>query len=370
MIVAPERIPVRTPGGSYDVLVGPGLLRVVGGLVKRLAPGARCFLVTDGNVARLHGPIVEGSILDAGVELFVATQNPGEASKNWFEAGMMMELLSEAGFGRDSVLVALGGGVVGDLAGFVASVYMRGVPVVHVPTTLLAQVDSSIGGKTGVDLRHGKNLAGTYWQPLMVLSDTSCLASLPESEWRCGFAELAKSAFLAGDAETAGLEASCEQLVVGDEETVRAAVLMAAGFKARVVSGDEREDCDREQLNYGHTLAHALERELGYGTVSHGVAVAEGMRFAAALSARLAGAAPEWVQRQERLLDSLGLTRGSYDLASDKLLAAMHADKKARDGKVRFILSREPGQWSAVTVEDDILREALDMWRQQGREGS
>lgn len=366
-VKTPEHIPVLTPGGAYDVSVGPGLIHTVGSTVRRLAPGARCFLVTDRTVAKLHGQVAETSIIEAGLDLFVATQEVGEKAKNWFEAGMMMELLAEAGFGRDSVIVALGGGVVGDMAGFVASAYMRGIPVVHVPTTLLAQVDSSIGGKTGVDLRHGKNLAGTYWQPLAVLADPSVLATLPPSEWQCGFAELAKSAFLAGDDETGELELGTAKLLDGDEDTVTAAVLMAAGFKARVVSGDEREACDREQLNYGHTLAHALERELGYGTISHGAAVAEGMRFAARLSAALGGASQHWVSRQERLLDALGLPRHAYDVAPAALLAAMHADKKAREGHVRIVMSPAAGQWSVAAVDDAILLAELKLWYETGK---
>jgi len=364
---SPERIPVITPGGSYEILVGPGLMHTVGGTLRRLVPGARCFLVTDENVAPLYGDIVETSILQAGIHLFVARLTAGEVSKSWGEAGMLMELMAEAGFGRDSVVVALGGGVVGDVAAFAASVYMRGVPVVQVPTSLLAQVDSSIGGKTGVDLRHGKNLAGTYWQPLAVLSDTTCLASLPADEWACGFAEVAKSAFLAGDAHTAELEASAADLLAGDDGAVTAAVLMGAGFKARVVGGDEREAGDREQLNYGHTLGHALERELGYGTISHGAGVAEGMRFAARLSQRLAGASDAWVARQEALLDALDLPRRAFDIAPQKLLAAMHADKKARDGRVRFVLSLAPGESTVMAVDDDTLLEELVIWYETGR---
>jgi 3-dehydroquinate synthase len=366
----PERIPVITPGGAYEVSVGAGLLHTVGSTVRRLAPGARCFMVTDDNVAALYGDIVETSILQAGVHLFVARQPAGEQTKSWHEAGMMMELLSEAGFGRDSVIVAVGGGVVGDLAAFVASVYMRGVPVIQVPTSLLAQVDSAIGGKTGVDLRHGKNLAGTYWQPLAVLSDTSCLATLPEDEWRCGFAEVAKSAILAGEQALGGLEMSLPGLVEGDENAATAAVLMAAGFKARIVGGDEREGSDREQLNYGHTLGHALERELGYGTISHGAGVAEGIRFSARLSARLSGVSSAWIARQERLLDGLGLVRHSFDVVPGRLLSAMHADKKARDGRVRFVLSLAPGEWSVVAVDDDILLEELETWRDTGKDFS
>jgi len=364
----PHSIPVVTPGGSYEVLVGPGLLHTVGSAVRRLAPGARCFLVTDANVAALHGHAVETSLREAGADYFVATLAPGEASKGWHEAGMMVELMSEAGFGRDTVVLALGGGVVGDLAGFAASIYMRGVPVIQIPTTLLAQVDSSIGGKTGVDMRHGKNLAGTFWQPLEVLADTSCLSTLPEAEWSCGFAEVIKSAVLSGEEAVRELEHSVSRLLAGDEVAVMSAVRMAAGLKAGVVSGDERESSGREQLNYGHTLGHALERELGYGTISHGAAVAEGIRFAAALSARLAGAPGDWVRRQEALLDALGLARVFHDVEPARLLQAMRADKKARLGKVRFVLSDGPGSWSAVAVDDAVLLEELTNWHATGRD--
>jgi 3-dehydroquinate synthase len=364
----PERISVSSAAGSYDIEIGPGLLHTVGGTVRRLAPGKRCFLVTDVNVAKLHGKAVEQSILEAEVPLFVATQPPGETAKSWFDAGMMLELLAEAGYGRDSVIVALGGGVVGDMAGFVASIYMRGVPVIQVPTTMLAQVDSSVGGKTGVDLRHGKNLAGTYWPPLAVISDTRALGTLPASELASGLAELAKSAVLAGDDEMGGLELAAPLLLQREEAAITAQVVMAAGFKARVVSEDEREAGGREQLNYGHTLGHALERELGYGTISHGAAVAEGMRFAAHLSGKLAGATPHWVGRQERLLDSLELPRRGFELTAAQLLAAMHVDKKARDGKVRFVLSAGPGEWTAVTVEDGILKRELTSWLDEGKD--
>lgn len=364
----PERVSVVTESGSYEIEVGPGLLHTVGSTARRLAPGAACFMVTDMNVAKIHGQAVEDSILQAGLGLFVTTQTPGEISKNWINAGMMMEVMAEAGYGRDTVVVAVGGGVMGDLAGFVASVYMRGVPVIQVPTTLLAQVDSSIGGKTGVDLRHGKNLAGTIWQPLAVIADTACLSTLPDAEWAAGFGELAKSAMLAGDDEMGELELTAPALMAGEEAAISAAVLMAARFKAGVVSGDERENGAREQLNYGHTLAHALERELGYGTLSHGVVVAEGIRFAARLSARLVGAPEHWVSRQEHLLDALGLHRRAYEVEPRALLDAMHADKKARRGTVRFVLSDGPGRWSAEAVDDGMLLDVLREWSETGRD--
>jgi 3-dehydroquinate synthase len=361
-------IPVATDSGSYEVKVGPGLIGLVGEAVGRLTPGARCLLVTDENVAGLYAATVADSIRQAGSDVFTATQPVGETAKSWRAAGALLELMAEHGLGRDSVIVALGGGVVGDLAGFVASTYMRGVPVIQVPTSLLAQVDSSIGGKTGVDLEHGKNLAGTYWQPLEVLVDTACLATLPEQEWRCGFAEVAKSAILAGEEPLRALESAAPALVAGNESAVTAAVVAAAGFKVGVVSADERESGAREQLNYGHTLGHALERELGYGAVSHGVAVAEGIRFAGRMSARLAGASEEWVVRQQRLLDDLGLTRRFYDIAPDRLVAAMHADKKARAAAVRFVLSAGPGLWSTAAVDDGILLAELISWRDTGKD--
>ena len=357
-----RRIEVTVPGGSYDILIGHGALAHLGEEVRARTAAVRCALVTDTTVEGLFAERVMSSLSVAGFDPVLFTVPAGETSKSWDRAGRLLEGFSEAGLGRDSVVVALGGGVVGDLAGFAAATYLRGVPVVQVPTTLLAQSDSAIGGKTGIDLPRGKNLVGAFWQPILVLSDTSCLSVLPETEWRSGLAEVVKSAALFGEHAFTELWGNAEGLRTRDADAVQRAVVMAASLKARVVSGDEREAADRECLNYGHTLAHALERELGYGTITHGAAVADGMRFAARLAESVLGAPAEWERRQETLLDNLGLTRSVSACDAEGLLAAMKSDKKARDGQVRFVLLRAPGSWTVTPVDDAVLIDALEQW--------
>lgn len=355
-------IVVSVPGGSYAVAIGPGLLGTLGETVRPLAPGPRCVLVTDDGVGPLYSGAAVTSLVDSGFEVALLSVPRGEPTKSWPQAGRLLEEFGDAGLGRDGLVVALGGGVVGDLAGFCAATYLRGVPVVQVPTTLLAQVDSAIGGKTGVDLPRGKNLAGAFWQPRAVVADTLCLQTLPESEWRSGLAEVAKSAALDSEESFARLEADTLGLASREELAVERSVRMAAGLKARVVSGDEREAADRECLNLGHTLAHALERELGYGTVTHGAAVAEGLRFAARLAERVAGVDPAWTARQECLLDSLGLGRMKYACEPAALADAMLADKKVRAGLVRFVFSTGPGSWAVKAVDAAVLMDSLVAW--------
>ena len=359
---APRSIPVTTPGGSYEILVGPGLVHTVGGTLARVTPERRAFVITDDNVWPLYGRDVETSIHEAEIPYFSMKVNPGEASKSYRTVAELQEMMAGAGFGRDSVVVALGGGVVGDIAGFVASTFARGVPLVHVPTTLLAQVDSSIGGKNGVDLVHGKNLAGTFWQPLAVLADTNCLTTVPDSEWRSGLAEVAKAALIGDNGDLVALEELASRVVARESEAVERAVGIAAAFKARVVSDDEREAGVRECLNYGHTFGHAIEKELGYGTISHGEAVALGIRFAIFLAERIMPCSDEWMRRQERLLDAYGLTPMHVKLCPRNVLRTMHADKKSRANMVRYVISPQPTQCTVFSVTDDVLFEALDAW--------
>lgn len=359
---APRRLTVDVPGRRYDVLIGRGLLDALGAKLAARTEARRCALVTDTVVGPLLAARAEASLCEAGFDPVTLSVPAGETSKSWRQAGDLLERMSEAGLGRDSLVIALGGGVVGDLAGFVASAYLRGVAVVQVPTTLLAQVDSSIGGKTGVDLPHGKNLAGAFWQPLLVVTDPDVLGTLPEVEWRSGLAEVAKSALLAGEETVGALEAEAAALLRREPKAVDAAVTMAAGLKARVVSGDEREAAGREALNYGHTFAHALERESGYGVVPHGAAVADGIRFAARLAERIGAASGDWARRQEHLLDALGLAPSGRACSPERLLDAMHADKKARAGRVRFVICSAPGKWSAVPIDDEVIARELAAW--------
>lgn len=348
-------------GAGYDVMVGSGTIAAVGETVTATTRARRAVIISDTNVAPLYTAAVTASLAAAGVESEIIVFEAGETSKNWETAGMLVSHMANRRLGRDGAVVALGGGVVGDLAGFAAAVYVRGIPVVQVPTTLLAQVDSSLGGKTGVDLPAGKNLAGAFWQPSAVISDISVLATLPDAEWASGLVEVAKSALLAGEAETQALERDAHHLRFRDHVAVRHAVLMAAGFKARVVSDDERESGSRECLNLGHTFGHALERVVGYGTISHGVAVAIGMRFAARLAEELVGAEPRLTQRIDTLLDMIGATDAMpTGIVPERIIEAMLGDKKARGGVVRFVLLRDPGDWVIVPVEAAVLERHVE----------
>jgi len=357
-----KNISVETARQRYDIVVGQGLLAEVGQRLRRLSSAEKVAVVTDANVGRLFGEQVAGSLADAGFAPTRVVIEPGEASKSWSSAGEVLAELARARLDRDDLVVALGGGVVGDLAGFCASAYMRGVAFAQVPTTLLAQVDSAIGGKTGVDLVEGKNLAGAFWQPLVVLADTDVLATLPDQEWRSGLAEVAKAALLDGERSLAALEADASRLAQRETDAVRAAVRMAVALKARVVSADEREAGGRESLNYGHTLGHAIEKVAGYGVVAHGLAVAEGIRFAARLGERLLGTPAPFTARQDALLDALGLHAMGQRWDASALLDAMRSDKKARRGAVRFVLLEAPGQFVVTEVGDEVLAEALRGW--------
>ena len=356
---------VTLPDRTYDVTIADGLIASVGERSAAATGARRVALVTDTTVDGLLGDTVAGSLQGAGVMVERLTVDPGEASKSWKVAGRLLEKMSEAGLRRGDAVVALGGGVVGDLAGFCAAVYMRGIAVVQVPTTLLAQVDSSIGGKTGVDLPRGKNLAGAFHHPFAVLADPCVLAGLPEREWLSGLAEVAKSAFLDSDAAVADLEADAPALRSRDAGATLRAVVMAAGLKVRVVSADPLEGGLRESLNYGHTLGHAIEAVAGYGTVPHGRAVADGIRFAARLAEDVLGTDPAWTARQEALLDALGLTpSGAASSVADAgaLRLAMGADKKARSSVVRFALVPQAGAYRAFEMDEDVLAKHLKRW--------
>ena len=253
--------------------------------------------------------------------------------------------------------------MVGDLAGFVAATYMRGVAFAQVPTTLLAMVDSSVGGKTGINLEQGKNLVGSFKQPIQVCASASVLATLPEREWACGCAEIAKSAVIDSDEFFFWLTDAAEALAARDEGVVAEAIARSVVFKANVVAEDETESRGvRECLNYGHTLGHAIEALAGFGAFSHGAAVAEGMRFAARLGAACVGTPTDLIFAQDELLDALGLPSLDWSAKPEELLAAMKGDKKVRGGHLRFVLPREVGLWEVVEVDDETVLEHLGAW--------
>ncbi len=353
---------VDIPGQSYSVSIGAGLLKTVGDSVRAATDAEKIALITDETVAARYGMAVSSSLTNAGFHVFDFTVPAGEPSKNWMTAGNLLEELAAAGLGRTDCVLALGGGVVGDLAGFVAATYLRGIDFVQVPTTLLAMVDSSVGGKTGVDLSAGKNLAGAFKQPKAVIADTSTLVTLPESEWLSGLAEVAKSGVIEGEEFMAWLESNAGRLLARDEAVVDEAVRRCVSFKSAVVSRDETEEGPRECLNYGHTLGHAIEKVAGYGVVSHGAAVAEGMRFASRVAVQLAGADKRFVKRQDALLDALGLAPLDVSLKSASIVDAMRSDKKARAGSVRFVLADAPGSWRCEAVPESVLYDHVNAW--------
>jgi 3-dehydroquinate synthase len=362
-------INAQTASGAYDVHVGGGLLGAVGAHARSHIQGDRVAVVTDDRVDELYGDTVVASLEGEGLAVERIVVPAGETSKTWFQAGEILEELASARLDRTDGVVALGGGVIGDLAGFCAATYLRGVDYVQVPTTLLSQVDSSVGGKTAVDLAAGKNLAGTFKQPAVVVADTATLGSLPDVEWRSGLAEVVKSAVLDGYEFVEWAERNASALSEHDLDTAAEAVTRCVTFKAGVVGSDEREAGPRESLNLGHTLGHALEKVAGYGEVAHGLAVAEGMRFAARLASRAVEAAPGFDERQGRLLDAVGLERipAVYDIGA--IREAMSSDKKARGGRPRFVLMVEPGEYVVTYVDEGVLDEELRRWADEAPGG-
>lgn len=361
------KVVVNIPGETpYDVRIGSGALQKLGQHMRAneaLAKASRVLVISDTNVAPLYFDACKAALTGAGFKVSKIVVPAGEETKNLEVAGELWEAMASLSLERDCVVVALGGGVVGDLAGFVASTYMRGVKVVQVPTTLLSMVDSSVGGKTGVNLSAGKNLVGTFCQPQYVCADTSVLATLDAREWVCGCAEIAKSSVIDSDDFYFWMVDHADVLAARDEDVVAEAIARSLVFKANVVAQDKTESAGvRECLNYGHTLGHAVEATAGYGTYSHGAAVAEGMRFAARLAVDLCGTSQDLVESQDALLDALGLSVLEWKATPEEVLAAMKRDKKARGGQVRFVLPRDVANWELVEVEDGVILQHVSAW--------
>ena len=367
---APRRLSLALSTSGYDVVVGEGLLARAGALLAPVLPQKRAVVVTDATVAPLHLPALLGGLAATAIETRTITVPPGETSKDFATYGEVVDQLLAGGVERRTCVIALGGGVVGDLAGFAAASTLRGLPFVQVPTTLLSQVDSSVGGKTGINTRHGKNLVGAFHQPRMVLADTATLATLPPRELRAGYAEVAKAGLIGDAAFFAWCEANGAAVIAGDRDAQAEAVLRACAFKAQVVGDDEREEKPsdgRALLNLGHTFGHALEAELGYGTLLHGEGVAVGMGLAFRLSARLGLCSEADAERVIAHLAAVGLpaelTHLNRRLSAGRLIGHMRRDKKMRDGKLNFVLARGIGQAFtcgevAGEAVEGVLREA------------
>lgn len=338
----------------YPIRIGRGLLGQ-GDALSALVPGRHALVVTDANVAPHYLPLVQAAL--AGKQLGTVVLPPGEQEKTLARFGEVMAALAALGASRDATVIALGGGVVGDLAGFAAACWMRGVRFVQLPTTLLAMVDSSVGGKTAVDLPQGKNLVGAFHQPSAVIADTATLDTLPPRELRAGLAEVVKYGALGDAAFFAWLEENAEALLAREPAVLAEAIARCCAHKAGIVARDETERGERMLLNLGHTFGHAIETEQGYGGLLHGEAVAVGMVLAARLSAQLGRAPAADAERLAALLTRLGLpTAIPPRLDPDALLARMRLDKKAVSGTLRLILWRGLGQAEIATdIPDTAL---------------
>ena len=338
---------VELPGYRYPIRIASGLLDDQAAWREAIR-GVHVLVVSDENVAPLYATRLREALAHAPgkpVRVETLVLPGGEAHKNLAAVAKVLDALAQLGATRDACVLALGGGVVGDIAGFAAACWMRGVDFVQFPTTLLAMVDSSVGGKTGIDHPAGKNLIGAFHQPRAVVADLDILATLPDRELRAGLAEVVKTACI-GDADFfAWLEAHADALLARDPEALGHAIAACCRFKAGVVARDERETGERALLNFGHTFGHALEAEAGYGTLLHGEAVAAGMVLAARLSACLGKAEPSDTRRLAGLLRRFGLpVAPPPGLSADALLARMRLDKKNRAGALRLILWRGIGR--------------------------
>lgn len=343
-------IPVALQDTPYNILIGEGLLARSGELAGQVITPCRCAVITDDVVAPLHAETLMSSLKVAGFEPHLLSIPSGEASKSMAMAAELCDRLIEAGLDRKSALFALGGGVVGDLAGFVASIHYRGIPVIQLPSTVVAQVDSSIGGKTGVNSPLGKNLIGTFHQPRLVIADTATLSTLPDRIFREGLAEAIKHAVIA--------DATLLEALPPDATTDLSLLISRnAAIKARVVAEDEFETKGtRALLNFGHTIGHAIESVAGYGSLSHGECVAIGMIAALDLSVRLSGLPQDQADRVNGVITACGLpTSIPMDLPTEKILTSLGRDKKFERGSIRFVLTKELGSAfvsDKVTLDD------------------
>jgi 3-dehydroquinate synthase len=341
-----QRVKVELADRSYDILIGRDLLVELGARCRKLGLGSRCAIITDSNVARHYGKETQQSLESAGFQTTLITIPPGEKSKSLKYLGECYDAMARHRIERKSFVVALGGGVVGDLAGFVAASYLRGIPFVQIPTTLLAQVDSSVGGKTGINLKAGKNLVGAFYQPRLVLCDLATLDSLPEREFRAGLAEVIKYGIIYDAPFFRRLEQQMQSALDRDPAVLGKIVARCCSIKADVVSQDETEGGLRAILNFGHTIGHAIEATAGYGKYLHGEAISIGQVLAARLSQKVLGLQVAEVERIRALLDRAGLpTEARFSTnQKQKLMAAMKLDKKVSGGEIKFVLARRIGE--------------------------
>ena len=349
-LTEPTRVRVELGDRSYDILIGTDLLANAGRLVKPFTKQNRIFVISDDTVWGLHGAALSAACAEAGLTCNELVLPAGESTKNWTQLGDVLDWLLQNGAGRDDVLAAFGGGVIGDLTGLAASLMKRGMKFVQIPTTLLAQVDSSVGGKTAVNNAQGKNLVGAFYQPQLVIADTQVLATLPERQRRAGYAEILKYGLINDQSFFAWLADKGHKVLNMDAGSLTEAVAVSCRAKASIVAQDEREGGVRALLNLGHTFGHALEAGNGYGPdLLHGEAVGTGMVLALRYSARLGLMTDADAEHAASVIAGSGLTAnlgalpgGPYQ--AEALVQAMQQDKKARAGRVPLILAKGLGE--------------------------
>jgi 3-dehydroquinate synthase len=347
---------------SYDIEIGSGNLHEVARMCDAERDDSHAVIITDSNVGELYADAVVQPLEEAGAEVGVFEVDAGEQSKSSDVAADLWEELLSAGADRSSVVVALGGGVVGDLAGFVAATFARGLPFVQIPTTLLAQVDSSVGGKVGINLPGGKNMVGAFWQPRGVVIDVDVLRTLPDREYRAGTAEVVKYGVIQDADFFAYLEANIDAINRRDAGILSCIAQRCCRLKADVVEQDEREETGlRSILNYGHTFCHAFEAATDYEQLLHGEGVAIGMMCAARLAERMGRVDAAFVGRQQALLEAFALPLDVPDVDHDDLIELMYRDKKADRGKLRFVLPSRMGHVELVRdVHVNDIQAVLD----------
>ena len=357
-----ETVNVNLPGRAYDVVIGPDLLAEAGAYLAPMLARKKVAVISDANVAALHLETLRAGLATAGIEMAAMTLPPGEATKSWEQLNICCDWLLDQKVERRDLVIAFGGGVVGDLVGFAAAILRRGVRFVQIPTSLLAQVDSSVGGKTGINAAQGKNLIGAFHQPSLVLADTAVLGTLTARDFLAGYGEVVKYGLLGDATFFDWLEAQGPALAAGDGAARVEAVRRSVQMKADIVMRDETEQGDRALLNLGHTFCHALEAATGYSDrLLHGEGVAIGCALAFELSARLGLCSQEDPSRVRAHLKAMRMKTDLSDIAGDLpdaegLLDLMGQDKKVVDGQLRFILARGIG---AAFVTGDVPRDAV-----------
>lgn len=355
-----QRVSVALGERSYEIVIGNGLMARAGALCQAVMPAKRAIVITDRNVDGYYGMALQQSFQGTGIAMHSIVVAPGEGSKSFASYERVMEEVLALQPDRKTTLIALGGGVVGDLTGFVASTLLRGVPFIQIPTSLLAQVDSSVGGKTAINTRAGKNLVGSFYQPRLVLADTDTLATLPPREMRAGYAEVIKYGLIADADFYHWCLQHAEAMLAGDAALLSQAIAKSCVMKAAIVAEDEREADRRALLNFGHTFAHALETETGFSEkLLHGEAVAIGMVMAARLSARMGLVDSALEQKLATHFRNLGMMAEPRDLAHDwraEAIARHFAnDKKAEAGALTFIALRALGEAKVAREVDAML---------------